>query len=253
LQLDTLASAAQTKSLEIALTSPLSSDPPALIGDPFRLKQILMNFLSNAVKFTNPGGRVLVGWKVDKISDNDEDRKVTISVEDSGIGIGQDRMDRLFHTFSQVDESITRNHGGSGLGLAISQSLARIMHGDAWAESVLGVGSTFHFFVTAAVDPSAVPSGNIFYSLKTPRSAYLLCPNSATRNVIRENLLTFGFSIVVASSSLAEATSVESIDSLVTCQYDFVLICADLLDTSIANIRVAQMKAKLSWLDLCYC
>ncbi len=120
--------------------------PTALLGDPGRLRQILVNLLSNAVKFTETGevgvtvsGRVLTG----------REYELHFAVRDTGIGIPADRFDRLFRSFSQVDASTTRRYGGSGLGLAISKRLSELMGGRIWAESDPGKGSTFHFTVVA--------------------------------------------------------------------------------------------------------
>lgn len=141
--LDIIASIAQKKGIEVCLISPFSRDPPALLGDPHKVKQCLMNTLSNAVKFTEKSGRVTVKWEYEV----GEDKKyhVTLHVEDTGIGIPASKMDRLFKSFSQVDSSITRQHGGTGLGLVITRNLAQLLGGDCFATSEYGKGSTFSF------------------------------------------------------------------------------------------------------------
>ena len=116
--------------------------PQAIIGDPTRLQQILINLLSNAVRFTDRGEiSVLVsGKKLDDIC-----HEICFSVKDTGIGIPEDKMGRLFQSFTQVDSSTTRRYGGTGLGLAITKKLVEMMGGRIWAESQLGKGSTFNF------------------------------------------------------------------------------------------------------------
>jgi len=137
--LDLLAGAAVAKGLE--LVSHLDgSCPRTVVGDPTRLRQILVNLLSNAVKFTQHGD-VLVVVRAEQ--QPGERVMVVVEVTDTGIGDPADRMDRLFRSFSQVDTSTTRVYGGTGLGLAISRRLANAMGGDLTAQSEPGVGSTF--------------------------------------------------------------------------------------------------------------
>lgn len=144
--LDILATVAQKKDLEICLINPIDTDPPELVGDSFRVKQVLMNLLSNAVKFTSEG-RVTVHWAHECIADNK--CLITLQVKDTGIGIPASKMDKLFRNFSQVDESTTRSFGGSGLGLVISRNLAEILGGTCTAASEYGKGSTFTFTFVA--------------------------------------------------------------------------------------------------------
>ena len=116
--------------------------PDILIGDPLRLHQILGNLLGNAIKFTESGKITLA---VDMVKKTEDHVTLKFSITDTGPGIARDKMDRLFHYFSQVDSSITRKYGGSGLGLVISQSLVKEMGGEIGVESEPGKGSTFHF------------------------------------------------------------------------------------------------------------
>ena len=122
--------------------------PPGIYGDGSRLRQILLNLLGNAVKFTEEGSVVLT---VDARRPGGRGRsRAPHHVRDTGIGIPADRMHRLFGSFSQTDASISRRYGGTGLGLAISKRLAELMGGTMWAESDgEGTGSTFHLTLTA--------------------------------------------------------------------------------------------------------
>ncbi len=113
--------------------------PQTIVGDHARLQQILVNLLGNAVKFTERGS-VSLGVRM-----SDEPDMLHFYVADTGIGISQSDMNKLFHSFSQVDASTSRKYGGTGLGLAISRRLAEQMSGRIWVESDLGRGSTFHF------------------------------------------------------------------------------------------------------------
>ena len=114
--------------------------PIMLNGDPGRLRQIINNFCSNAVKFTHKGEIYLT---VEKLFENDQEIKLKLTVRDTGIGISEKNLKKLFTTFTQADSSTTRKYGGSGLGLAISKKLAMLMDGDAGANSKEGVGSDF--------------------------------------------------------------------------------------------------------------
>lgn len=134
---------ANKKGLELCYTS--SADlPQYLMGDPNRLKQVLNNLISNAVKFTDAGS-VTLSVKMNPPSD--DGAELQFSVADTGIGIAREDLGRLFKTFSQVDSSITRKYGGAGLGLVISKQLVEMMGGKMWVESEKGKGSTFFFIV----------------------------------------------------------------------------------------------------------
>jgi signal transduction histidine kinase len=112
-------------------------------ADPDKLQQILLNLLTNAVKFTNPGGTVRIGC-------TGREAVVAISVADTGIGIAADKLATVFEPFVQVDATFTRAHEGVGLGLAISRDLARGMNGELTVESEVGVGSNFTLTLPAA-------------------------------------------------------------------------------------------------------
>ena len=116
--------------------------PTRLRGDPLRLGQILINFCNNAVKFTEHGDVVVSARIQEKTEDG---QLIYFSVRDTGIGLTNEQMGRLFQAFEQADASTTRQHGGTGLGLAISKRLALLMDGDVGVESAMGHGSTFWF------------------------------------------------------------------------------------------------------------
>ena len=134
--------------------------PAGIVGDVTRLRQVLTNLLTNAVKFTETG-EVMVSVCAGKPTEDDgspplgKDRaapcELVFSVRDTGIGIPRERVDRLFRPFSQVDASTTRRYGGTGLGLAISTGIVRRMGGRMWAQSDVGKGSTFFFNIKAPV------------------------------------------------------------------------------------------------------
>jgi two-component system sensor histidine kinase BarA len=135
---------AHKKSLE--LVSLIYSDVPSfLIGDPLRIKQVLTNLISNAIKFT-PRGDITV--RVLVLDENVNQATVKFEITDTGIGLNEEQKKKLFHAFSQADSSTTRQFGGTGLGLVISQHLVEAMQGDIDVESAEGEGATFSFSVT---------------------------------------------------------------------------------------------------------
>ena len=156
--LDVVASAAAEKDLELAYRIG-NRVPATIVGDPVRLRQVLTNLVSNAVKFT-PHGEVVVAVEAEPLFLDAAERadvpvfadvpapsvryQLRIAVSDTGIGVEADRLPRLFDAFYQVDDSSTRQHGGTGLGLAITKQLVGLMGGRVWAESAPGRGSTFH-------------------------------------------------------------------------------------------------------------
>lgn len=159
--LDMVAPVAQSKNVELTVLSMFKNDPPGLLGDPFRVKQVLLNLLSNAVKFTPPGekGKRTARVTVKRTWEEVENQiMISITVEDNGVGIPASRLSKLFKSFSQVDESITRSYGGSGLGLVISRDLARLLGGDCVVESEFGKGSKFTFTFVATRDPDWAPT-----------------------------------------------------------------------------------------------
>jgi PAS domain S-box-containing protein len=150
--LDIVAPRASDKEIELGCL--IHEEAPAgIVGDAARLRQVLLNLLSNAVKFTEEGEVVV---HVDAEPTGPGSHRLRIAVRDTGIGIPEDRMDRLFASFSQVDASTTRRYGGTGLGLAISKRLIELMGGALSVESEPGKGSTFQIELSA--DEAAVPA-----------------------------------------------------------------------------------------------
>jgi PAS domain S-box-containing protein len=130
----------QEKNLRMVSSIDPALETLSLIGDPLRLKQILVNYLSNAIKFTEAGSVTLRAFAV---ATNDERVRLRLEIQDTGIGIDPEQRKRLFEPFQQADADTTRKYGGTGLGLVISRRLAELMGGETGFESTLGVGSTF--------------------------------------------------------------------------------------------------------------
>ena len=116
--------------------------PEAVIGDPGRIRQVLVNLIGNAIKFTERGEIVV---RIEEQNQVGEETNLHFSVSDTGIGIEKEKLTVIFESFSQADNSMARRYGGTGLGLAICARLAEKMNGRVWVESTAGVGSTFHF------------------------------------------------------------------------------------------------------------
>jgi Signal transduction histidine kinase len=147
--------AEQARGKGLALTMDGDAVPVWLRGDPTRLRQALLNYASNAVKFTQQG---TIAIRVRLLEDGEDQLLVRFEVQDSGIGIPADKLSGLFKQFKQADASTTREYGGTGLGLAITQSLARMMRGEAGATSTPGNGSTFWFTARLGRGHGPVPS-----------------------------------------------------------------------------------------------
>lgn len=128
----------------LRLSGEVGPVPPNLLGDATRLQQALLNYAGNAIKFTNAG---TVTLRIQALKEDADSALLRFEVQDTGIGIDEATLARLFNSFEQADGSTTRRYGGSGLGLAITRKLAQMMGGDAGAQSIPGVGSTFWFTV----------------------------------------------------------------------------------------------------------
>ncbi len=150
--LDLMASKAGEKGLDLAYLIE-NNAPVTISGDVTRVRQILTNLISNAIKFTEKG-EVFISVSAKKLNNSANKFEIVFAVRDTGIGIPESKMDRLFKSFSQVDSSTTRNYGGTGLGLAISKKLAEMMEGKMWVESKEGDGSTFYFSIISDSVPS---------------------------------------------------------------------------------------------------
>jgi two-component system sensor histidine kinase/response regulator len=151
--LKSLAVQAHRKGLEL-ISDIDASVPDRVVADPTRLRQVLVNLVGNAIKFTS-GGEVLV--RVHPESREGDEMLIHVAVSDTGIGIPQARREKLFQAFEQVDNSMSRKYGGTGLGLAISARLVELMGGRIWFDSQSGQGSTFHFTARIRLADGSAP------------------------------------------------------------------------------------------------
>jgi len=187
--LDLLAARAADKGLELAyLVQP--DIPNRIMGDVTRVRQVLVNLLGNAVKFTD-SGEVVVTVSAEPLGDGAHD--LHFAIRDTGIGIPHEQMGRLFRAFSQVDSSTTRKYGGTGLGLSICRSLVQLMGGRIWVESEAGHGSVFHFTIRGEVaqDSPALPPVGVPPALHG-RSLLIVDDNATNRLIISRQMAGWG-------------------------------------------------------------
>ena len=175
--------------------------PEFLIGDPLRVKQILINLINNAIKFTNEGG-ITVYCKL--IGTRDKTTEIKIAVIDTGIGISEEVQGKLFRSFTQADASTTRTHGGTGLGLAISKSLTQMMQGEIGVNSKLGQGATFWFTIKLKSSSEDLvkeefSNENLEKSKKTLK-ILVAEDNAINQRVARFNLEKLGHEIQIAEN-----------------------------------------------------
>jgi len=194
--IDMFINKASEKRIEIVVDIDLDT-PKALIGDPLRLQQIITNLISNAVKFTGKDGVVLIGVKASEKTL--ERATLTFFVKDTGVGIAEKDIKKLFVPFSQVDASSTRKYEGTGLGLTICKQLVEKMGGEIWVESELGKGSTFAF--TANFDRQPAEERKFVPPPDIQGLNVLVVDDCDSSRLIMEKILeSFGFKVELVSS-----------------------------------------------------
>ncbi|WP_218934495.1 PAS domain S-box protein [Rosistilla ulvae] len=168
-----------------------------LIGDSHRLRQVLVNLMANAIKFTERG-EITLRAELQHLSD--EEATILFSIQDTGIGIPEDRLDRVFQTFSQVDGSISRKYGGSGLGLSISKAIVEAMGGQIGVHSNVGIGSQFWFSTSFRRTDVATdcPPQRVVQSLKS-RRVLVLQPHPAVRKMIVDSMTAWDIQVDAVS------------------------------------------------------
>ncbi len=203
--LDLFSGAAARKGIELAYT--LGPDVPLWVtGDTTRLRQVLVNLIGNAIKFTERGEVVISG----EVSRPAPDFELHFRVRDTGIGIPPDRIDRLFKVFSQVDPSTTRRFGGTGLGLAISARLVALMGGRLWVESVEARGSVFQFTF-----PTRPHAGQIRVNINAPqpeiagRRVLIVDDNETNRSILHAQTASWGLQPTAVDSAAAALAILE--------------------------------------------
>jgi len=219
---------AEDKGLELLFDIPADL-PTALIGDPLRLGQILVNLGNNAVKFTDTG-EVLVRVRAE--SKNNHEIILHFSVCDTGIGLSQTQQEKLFSSFSQADTSTTRKFGGTGLGLTISKRFTDMMGGEIWVESEEGAGSEFHFTAIFKEQKNVKPLRESIITDNEPVKILIVDNNDSAREIFESMLTVFGFDTV------AVASGEDALDALN--ESDFNLILLDWKMPGMDGIETAQ-------------
>ena len=198
--LKTLSLRAFEKNLELAFE--IETDlPQQLIGDPGRIRQVLINLVGNAIKFTQRGEITL---HAELHAQDGKDLVIHLAVRDTGIGIAPDKQQLIFDAFSQEDTSTTRRFGGTGLGLTISRRLVELMGGDMWLESEPGQGSTFHFTVRLQADPAPAqpPLAHVDAHVDLRgRRMLVVDDNETNRRILCRMLDNWGVATVAADSA----------------------------------------------------
>lgn len=219
--MDMVAAQAEEKCLNMAYTIAYGT-PDTIIGDPGRLRQVLVNLLSNAVKFTDAGD---ISVSISSQAAEGNRRQIQFAVKDTGMGMPKDKMGRLFKPFTQLEYTISRKRDGVGLGLAICKRLVELMGGNIWAESEEGKGSTFWFTILAEAVPGRylepVWKDRAEYenlSDQKPLSILIAEDNPSNQRVLVEMLKRLGY------RADAVASGVEAIQALQNRPYDLVLM-----------------------------
>jgi signal transduction histidine kinase/CheY-like chemotaxis protein len=190
--------AVRARERHLELLAEVAPDVPRTVrGDPTRLRQVLMNLIGNAIKFTETGEVVA---SVTAEAARDESVTLRFAVRDTGIGIAPDHVETIFKEFTQADATTTRRYGGTGLGLAISQRLVRLMGGELAVESTVGKGSTFSFRLTFPVDAES-PERTVRVAALGGRRMLIVDDNQTNRRILREMLAAEGVKVDEASTA----------------------------------------------------
>lgn len=190
---------AEEKSLQLHFVT--ACDVPLhLQGDPLRLSQVLLNLMSNAIKFTDYG-EIVIRTDLAEQSQHGDRIKLRFSVKDTGIGLTEEQIGKLFQSFSQADNSITRKYGGTGLGLAICKRMVELMGGDIQVDSTFGQGSTFSFSAQFGHYQTNKPLGlKLYADTFKGMKALVVDDNETSRTVLRSYLESFNFEVSQAGS-----------------------------------------------------
>jgi PAS domain S-box-containing protein len=194
-----LAIRADKKGIELVCHIP-PAVPDELIGDPGRLRQIVMNLVGNAIKFTQQGEVVL---EVKTEIQTQDEVCLHFTVTDTGIGIPAEKQQLIFYSFTQADSSTTRQFGGTGLGLAISSQLVVMMGGHIWVESEVGKGSTFHFTTRFGFRPRTTPRSPVERESLHNLPVLVVDDNATNRRILEEQLRNWGMKPTMVESGRA--------------------------------------------------
>ena len=197
---------ARLKGLEL-LANIEKGVPVYLKGDPLRLQQVLVNLTNNAIKFSHNGNILL---RVENLKQENNDQVILkFSLQDNGIGLTEEQIERLFESFSQADSSTTRKYGGTGLGLTISKHLVELMGGEIGVTSKFGTGSTFYFTLPLGIQTGSTQTGPRNFTDLKGSKVLVVDDNETAQEILNAYLTNLGFDVFVVSSGQ------EAIDLLV--------------------------------------
>jgi CheY-like chemotaxis protein len=230
--ISTFGVAAHTKGLElIARIAP--GVPERLIGDPLRLRQVLVNLIGNAVKFTSEGQIVL---EISRDPESTEPGDLRLAISDTGIGIPAAKLNTIFASFTQADSSTTRQYGGTGLGLAIVKRLVGLMGGRIWVESAVNEGSTFYFTAKFGVAARVISPASLPISLKDHR-VLVVDDNLINRLILREMISHCGAQVTEAASG---ADALEALRQATEASRPFKIVLLDMRMPAMDGLEVAR-------------
>jgi two-component system, sensor histidine kinase and response regulator len=231
--LELLAEPAQAKGVELVADIP-PNVPTLLAGDPVRLRQVLTNLVSNAVKFTEHG-EVLV--QIRNEAESETEIVLRVSVRDTGIGVAPGAQSRLFQAFSQADGSTTRKYGGTGLGLVISKQLVTLMGGDIGVQSEEGRGSTFWFTARLRKQRPGQPSSEAVDPTCDNGRVLIFEPVQTTRMLLQQQLAVLGFETASAGTA---RQAIEALRAEALKNSPFKLLLLDVTNSQPENLAVAR-------------
>ncbi|MCB9937185.1 MAG: response regulator [Planctomycetaceae bacterium] len=208
--------------------------PDTLVGDPGRLRQIIVNLVGNALKFTEQG-EIVVAVTVEAIEESHVDLHFMVS--DTGVGIPPDKLQKIFEAFGQADSSTTRRYGGTGLGLNISKQLVGLMNGELWVESEVGEGSEFHFTVRFGIAQGAPRHSWLKIEELTDMSVLVVVDNNTNRRILQDVLVNWGMRPSLAADGPA---ALAQLDEAVTRGDPFRLVLLDMMLQEMDGFMVAE-------------
>ncbi len=219
--------------------------PDTLVGDPVRLRQILVNLMGNAIKFTEQGEVVV---EVERRGEPQNERTVRLhfSVRDTGIGIPPEKQQAVFEAFTQADASTTRRFGGTGLGLAIASQLVRMMGGEIWLESVVGRGTTFHFTAEFALAETLLESRHGEPPALAGQTVLVVDDNATNRRILQELLRSWRMGVTAVEDG-AHALAELHRAAVAGRPYRFVLL--DLMMPAMDGFELAEQIVRTPELD----
>ena len=213
--------------------------PAMIVGDVVRVKQVMSNLISNAIKFTHEG-EIVIWITAKRAVESTDNLRLTFEIRDSGIGIPPEKQKKLFSAFSQADSSTTRKYGGTGLGLAICRQLSSLMGGEIWVESEAGKGSTFAFSIqTRAAESQMETQLKLEYETLADKTVLVVDDNFTNREILQMQLINRGMKPILCASAK------EGYQILETHTFDFIITDMQMPDIDGVEFALELKKTNL--------